>query len=207
MPSEHAQRREDGHSHDRPVDEAIETVRIIQRIRQVRQYAPDPVPDDVLKHLLEVARWTGSASNAQPWHFVVVTNREQLRRLSQLRPTISWLAAAPLGIAIILDGDSQSGEPLNVVQRILRGYDEGRVTERILVAANVLGYGGGVAWYGESQQAEAKRILGVPAERTARSMVMIGKATSLHDPRPNPSPAGRRPLSELVSYDHWGAGR
>ena len=94
-----------------------------------------------------------------------------------------------------------------MVKRILRGYDEGRVTERILVAANVLGYGGGVAWYGEAQQAEAKRILGVPAERTARSMVMIGKAASRQDPRPNPAAAGRKPLSELVSYDQWGAGR
>ena len=160
-----------------------------------------------MKHVLEVARWSGSASNAQPWHFVVVTDREQLSRLGELRPTISWIAAAPLGIAIILDNEDLSLEAPNVVKRILRGYDEGRVTERILVAANVLGYGGGVAWYGENQQAEAKRILGVPAERTARSMVMIGKATSRQDPRPNPAAAGRRPLSELVSYDQWGAGR
>ena len=84
-------------------------------------------------------------------------------------------------------------------------YDEGRVTERILIAAHALDYGGGVAWFGDaSQQAEAKKVLGVPAERTARQIVMIGKATSTKDPRPTGPPRGRMPLSELFSYDEWG---
>jgi nitroreductase len=187
------------------VVDTIEAVRRLQQMRQIRLYAADPVPDDVVMHLLEVARWTGSASNAQPWHFVVVTDRERLRKISELRPTIDWVAAAPLGIAIILDPTEQSGDAPNLIHRTLRAYDEGRVTERILVAANLLGYGGGVAWYGENYQPEAKRILGVPAELTARSMVMIGRPTSRKDPRANP--LGRKPLSELVSHDQWAAGR
>lgn len=175
-----------------------EMLEVIRTVRQIRQYAPEPVPDDVVKRLLKVAQWTGSSRNTQPWHFIVVTDREQLRKISQLRAPINWLAGAPLGIAIVLDGASGTGE----------AYDEGRVTERILVAANALGYGGGVAWFGDdAQQAEAKRILGIPAERTARSIVMIGRATSRKDPRPNARPGGRRPLSELVSYDHWGRPR
>jgi nitroreductase len=187
--------------------DATETVRAMLQARQIREYAPDPVPDHVVDHLLEVARWTGSASNSQPWHFVVVTDPEQLNRLGELRPTVNWIATAPLGIAITLDAESLSHELPIEIQRTLRAYDEGRVTERLLIAANLLGYAGGVAWYGEKHKAEAKRILGVPAERTARSIVMIGRATSRKDPRANPSPTGRKPLSEIVSYDHWGAGR
>ncbi len=115
--------------------------------------------------LLKVAQWTGSSRNTQPWHFVVVSDKERLRKISQLRTPINWLAAAPLGIAIVLDGADVS-----------EAYDEGRVTERILIAAHSLGYGAGVAWFGDdTQQAEAKRILGIPAERTARSIVMIGR--------------------------------
>lgn len=170
-------------------------IELIRSVRQIRQYSPDPVPDDVVQHLLRVARWTGSSKNTQPWHFIVVTDKEQLRKLSQLRPPINWLVAAPLGIAIVLDGARPPAE----------SYDEGRVTERILIAAHSLGYGGGVAWYGEeAQEAEAKRILGIPHERTARSMVMIGRAISAKDPRPTPRTPGRKPLSELVSYDRWG---
>jgi nitroreductase len=165
----------------------------IRTVRQIRQYAADEIPDAVTKQLLQVARWTGSSRNTQPWHFIVVTDKEQLRKIGQLRPPINWLAGAPLGIAIVLDGAGVS-----------EAYDEGRVTERILIAAHNLGYGGGVAWYGDdAQQAEAKRILGIPAERTARSIVMIGRPVSTKDPRPNPRRGGRKPLSEIVSYDRY----
>ena len=165
----------------------------MRTVRQIRQYAAERVPEAVVKQLLQVARWTGSSRNTQPWHFVVVTNREQLRKISELRAPINWLAGASLGIAIVLEGAGVS-----------EAYDEGRVTERILIAAHTLDYGGGVAWFGdETQQAEAKRILGIPAERTARSIVMIGRPISTKDPRPNARRGGRKPLSEIVSYERY----
>ena len=166
----------------------------MRSVRQIRQYSPEQVPDAVVKQLLRVAQWTGSSRNTQPWHFIVVTDREQLRKISQLRAPINWLAAAPLGIAIVLDGEREVSE----------AYDEGRVSERILIAAHDLGYGAGVAWYGDdAQEADAKRILGIPAERTARSIVMIGRPVSAKDPRPNARPGGRKPLSEIVSYERY----
>jgi nitroreductase len=79
------------------------------------------------------------------------------------------------------------------------------VTERLLIGAHLLGLGGGTAHFGdEGQRAEAKRILGIPAERAARSVVAIGRPTSIKDPRPNPRPGGRKPLPEIVSYERWG---
>jgi nitroreductase len=168
---------------------------LIRTVRQARQYAPDPVPDAVVGKLLEVARWTGSSRNSQPWHFIVITDREQLRRISQLRPRINWVADAPLGIAIVLDGANPAGE----------AYDDGRVTERLLIAARSLGLGGGVARHSDANsQAEVKRILGIPAERTAGSLVIIGYPTSIKDPRPNAAAAGRKALTEIASYNRWG---
>ena len=166
----------------------------LRTVRQIRQYASDPVPDDVVAQLLQVARWTGSSTNSQPWHFVVVRDPDALKRIGQLRPNINWVAGAPLAIAIVLDGPGTS-----------EAYDEGRVTERLLIGAHALGLGGGTAWFGDdTQQAEAKRILGIPAERTARSMVAIGRPISIKDPRPNPRSSGRKPLSEIVSHGRWG---
>jgi nitroreductase len=173
------------------LDRMIETLRTV---RQIRQYAKDPVPDDAIAQILQVARWTGSSKNSQPWHFVVVRDHDALKRISELRPNINWLAGAPLAIAIVLDGAGTS-----------EAYDEGRVTERLLVAAHALGLGGGTAWFGDdAQQGEAKRILGIPADRTARSMVAIGTPISAKDPRPNPRAGGRKPLSEIVSHERWG---
>ena len=162
----------------------------IRRVSQIRQYSPEPVPDDVVDQLLELARWTGSAKNGQPWRFIVVRDKERLRKLGALRPPINWLASAPLGIAIVLDGA------------------EGRLTERLLTGATLLGYGGGTAWFGgAAQDAEAKRILGIPDDLTARQIVMIGRPKSREDPRPTGPMRGRKPLSELVSYERWGASK
>ncbi len=167
----------------------------MKKVRQARQYRPDPVPDEILAELLEVARWTGSSRNTQPWHFIVVTDKQQLHDLSQVRTPINWVAEAPLAIAIVLNGASPISE----------AYDEGRVTERLLVAARLLGLGGGTAWFGdESQQRRGKEILGIPEERTARSIVVLGYPTSVKDPRPGPATPGRHPLDEIVSYGTFG---
>jgi nitroreductase len=173
----------------------VKALRPIRRVSQIRQYTDDPVPDDVVDQLVELARWTGSSRNSQPWHFIVVRDRESLRRIAALRPPINWLASAPVGIAIVLDGASPMSE----------AYDEGRVTERFLTGATMLGYGGGVAWFGdERQQAEAKRILGIPEQRTARQIVMIGRPRSRRDPRPTGPARGRKPLPEVVSFERFG---
>jgi nitroreductase len=170
----------------------------IRRISQIRQYSPESVPDDVVDKLLELARWTGSSKNGQPWRFIVVRDKDRLGKIAALRPNINWVAGGPLGIAIVLDG----GEPVS------EAYDEGRLTERLLTGANLLGYGGGVAWFGDaSQQTEAKRVLGIPADRTARQILMIGRPTSTKDPRPTGPKRGRKPISELVSYDRWGGSK
>lgn len=174
---------------------AAEAVEEVRKVRQARQYKPDAVPDDVLKTLLEIARWTGSSRNTQPWHFVVVTDKNQLHQISEIRPPIGWVANVPVAIAIVLDGDNPHSE----------FFDEGRVTERLMIAASLLGLGGATAWYGDpDQQARGKEILGIPAEKIARSVVTIGYPTSLKDPRPSGPATGRKPLSETVSYGRYG---
>lgn len=168
-----------------------DAVEQIKKVRQARRYEDRPVSEEVLHNLLEVAQWTGSSRNTQPWHFVVVTDQAQLKAISEIRTPINWVADAPLAIAIVLNGHSDISE----------AYDEGRVTERLLVAARLLGLGGGTAWFGdEGQQARGKEILAVSAEMTARSVVVLGYPKQFKDHRPNPAQPGRRPLGELVSY-------
>jgi nitroreductase len=174
----------------------VKELRSIRRVSQIRQFKDEPVPDEIVEQLLDLARWTGSSKNSQPWHFIVVRDRESLRRIAGLRPNINWASSAPVGIAIVLDGTNPMSE----------AYDEGRVTERLLTGATMLGYGGGVAWFGEpAHQAEAKRILGIPDARSARQIVTIGRPKSTADPRPTGPSRGRKPLVDLVSFDRFGA--
>lgn len=168
----------------------------LRRVRQSRQYRPDPLDEGTIEELLQIARWSGSSTNSQPWHFIAVTDRALLQELSTVRGTATaWVATAPLAIAIVLDGKNQVSE----------AFDEGRVTERLLIGARFLGLGGGTAWFGDaSQQARAKELLGIPAERTARSLVVLGYPAEQPAPRPGAS-SGRKPLAEVASRERYPA--
>lgn len=168
----------------------------LRKVRQTRQFTDRSVPADVINELLEVARWTGSSKNSQPWHFIVIADKERLRQISSLRAPIAWVADAPLAIAIVLDGNNPTSE----------AYDEGRVTERLMIAAKALGLAAGTAWFGDaSQQAQAKAILGIPEEKTARSLVAISYPAESTGARRPGVEGGRKPLTELVSYESFGS--
>src|SRR5256885_14430788 len=148
----------------------------IRRVSQIRQYSAEPAPDEAAAQRLELARWTGSAKTGQPWRFIVVRDKERLKKIAGLRPPIGWLAGAPIGIAIVLEG----------AEGMFGAYDEGRLTERLLTGATMLGYGGGTAWFGgPAQDAEAKRILRIPSDLTARPIGVIGRPLSNKDPPPS----------------------
>jgi nitroreductase len=167
----------------------------IRTVRQARQFYPEPVPEDVVDQLLEIARWSGSSRNSQPWHFVVVTDKATMKTLSEARAPINWVADAPLGIALVMNGDSTEME----------GYDEGRVTERLLIAAKLLGYGGGTAWFlDDAEKKLAYDILGIPTDKSFRSLVAIGRPVTTKDHRPNANIPGRKPKSEIVSRERFG---
>lgn len=170
-------------------NDALEAVRTV---RQVRQYIDGDVTDEQLNTILEIARWTGSSRNTQPWRFVVIRDKETLAKLAALRENITWVANGALAIALVSPGMNPPHE----------AYDEGRVTERIMIAAHLLGLGAGTAWFGEPErEAQAKELVGVPVDRTMRSVVVVGPYTTAKDPRPTGPKAGRKPLSELVNYE------
>jgi len=175
--------------------DAITQVRALQKVRQNREFTDEPVSEDLLAELLEVARWTGSAQNTQPWHFVVITDPTALQTISEQRPNIGWVAKAKLAIALVFNGENPSSEL----------YDEGRVTERLLIAARTLGLGAGTAWIGDAgNQVLVKDLLGVPREKLLRSVVVIGHPQQGATHLLGRTYVGRKPLTEIVSYGTFG---
>ena len=67
------------------VENAQNLVNFLKRLRAVRQFRPDPIPQEIVDTVLDVARWSGSASNKQPWEFVVIRNKETLQCLIEGR--------------------------------------------------------------------------------------------------------------------------
>jgi nitroreductase len=94
------------------------------------------VPQEVVDDILEVARWSGSASNRQPWELVVIRDRDTLGALARVQGYAHHLADAPLGIVLAMAGERAEQET----------YDEGRLAERIMLAALAHGVGSSVGW-------------------------------------------------------------
>ncbi len=168
-----------------------EKIELLRGLRQVRQFTADPVPDAAIQDILEVGRWTGSGMNQQPWEFVVVHNPDTLRALAQGPDAGSHLAGANAAIVLVMTG--QAGGILT--------YDEGRLSERLLLAAAAHGVGGGIWWFKDGGAA-AKRLLGIPDDRHVRTAVSLGYPRPTPDAPKKPSD-GRKPLSELVHEEHY----
>ena len=174
---------------------AQDYIRFLRGLRAVRQFRSEPIPQAVLNDLLEVARWSGSASNRQPWEFVVVQNRETLQALAKVEGYAAHLANAPLGIILVMAGEAGRGEP--------ESYDEGRLSERIMLAADAHGIGSSIGWFVGNGATEAKRILGIPQHHLVRTALSLGYPDEeAQRARPKP-PQARKPLSELVHTEHF----
>lgn len=171
---------------------AADLVSFLRSLRAVRSFRPDPVPQEVVDDVLEVARWSGSASNRQPWEFVVIRDRETLGTLSRLDGYAAHLSGAPLGIVLVMAGE----------RAVQETYDEGRLAERMMLAAWAHGVGSSIGWIVGEGRTTAREILGIPERRTVRTVISLGYP----DGRTRRSRAGpaRKPLSEIVYQESYG---
>src|SRR5918993_3227075 len=173
---------------------AKDRITFLRTLRAVRSFRPDPVPKEVVDDVLEVARWSGSAANEQPWEIVVVRERDTLRSLASVGGYAGHLAGAPLGIVLIMAGERAEQET----------YDEGRLAERIMLAAHAHGVGSSIGWFAGSGRDSARELLGIPQGKVVRTAISLGYP----DEEARRSRAGRgqarKPLGEIVHEERYG---
>jgi nitroreductase len=173
-----------------------EQIAFLRGLRQIRQLKPDAVPQAALDDILDVARWTGSARNIQPWDLVVIHDRATLRALGTIEGGHGpHLVNAGVGIALVMSGDPEHPD--------FDTYDEGRLSERIMLAADAHRLASAIGWFKDASSDAAKRILGVPAERLLRTIMSVGIADSrAYAQRQRPAQP-RKPLAEIVHTERW----
>lgn len=178
-------------------DPTTETTRVLRRVRQTRDFVPTPIADDVLADILDVGRWTGSASNKQPWTFLVVRERATLERLGELNPGAPWLRGAGAAIIVVI-------APAEPAAPERDQYDDGRLAERLLAATVANGLAGAIGWFRATDgDAETRALLGIPAGLRMRTVIGIGVPTPAGAaPKAAPGTA-RKPLAEIVRHERW----
>lgn len=171
-------------------------VRPLLKARQVREFTDEPVSDADLDAITDVARWTGSSRNSQPWRFIVVRDRDRIRQLAEAGlPQTRALRTATAAVAIVLPDEPS--------RRISHAYDDGRAAERMIIAAGMLRLGGGVAWIRSDVLPAAREILGLPEDRMVRTLIALGHPTPEAQKPKSAHGQARLPRSETVFAEGW----
>jgi nitroreductase len=171
----------------------METWNAITSRRQVRSFTDDLIPVEDLSRILEAARRAPSSRNGQPWDFVVVSNPDQLERLSAVWRGASWITGSAATIALVLRA------PPDDRARLMDRLDLGQAAMQIMIAASDLGIGSGQAAC--QDQDLAREVLGLPEDRQCGLLVALGYPDDGPlKPISNPS---RRPFDEVIHFGRW----
>lgn len=147
----------------------LDAMECIYTRRSIRKYQDKPVPDQLLTEILGAAMTAPSAINEQPWHFVVVKNRDKLKEISTAVPYVAMAAGAGAGILV-------AAEPALCKDPDFWPLDCSNATMSILLACRALGLG--AVWCAvhpkQDRMAKYRAMLGVPGSIMPFAFVCLG---------------------------------
>ena len=148
-----------------PSPETKYAVELIRSLSAVRQFSDRPLPEEAVKDIFEVIRWSGNASNRQQFQVLWIEERKLLVDLAAIEGHAKHLAAAAAGAVIVTWMERDE----------LNAFDEGRIAERIMLAADAHGISSCIGWL-RGDGAAARKLLDLPADRTVRTAISLGYA-------------------------------
>jgi nitroreductase len=159
----------------------------IRTLLAVRSYQDKSIPDDVVRRIVEAGWLSASSINLQPWHFVVVQDRDRLQRLGSLVRTGPYIAQAPLAVAVAIEKESQYGVS-----------DASRAIQDMMLAAWDAGVGSN--WTGFGGLEGVREFLGIPDSMDVLAVIPFGYPTQTV----GQGKKKRKPLGEVASRERYG---
>jgi nitroreductase len=167
---------------------------IVKR-KSIRRYQQKDIPEDVLQEIFEAARLAPSASNRQPWKFVIVQDKElkeEVMKASLLhhrvQPFIAEASAVIAGCATDVSHIMPNGVPSHHV-------DLSIALEHISLQAAELGLG--TCWIGAFNQEKVKDILKIPEKAAIVCLMTLGY------PIDNSRRRSRKSLEDIICYNYY----
>ena len=159
----------------------------VRTLLAVRDYRDTPVPDDVVRRILEAGRLTGSGMNGQPWHFIVVREPSTLRRLGQLASSGPYVAKAPLAIVVVIDKSrfAVSDASRAIQSMLLTAWTDG-------VGSNWVGFTGGLE--------KVNKLLEIPARLDVLAILPFGYPVGVA----GRGKKRRKPLEAVAHRERYG---
>jgi nitroreductase len=164
-----------------PVFETVRTV------LAVREFDDKPIPDDLLRRIVEAGHLTASSMNLQPWHFVAVTSRESLRELGAMIGTGRYVASAGAAVVVAYERDSEYGVS-----------DASRAIQSMILVAWAEGVGSNWTGFGGLDAVAAK--VGIPDTYEVLAVVPFGYPKR----KLGKGKKKRKPLADIASAERFG---
>jgi len=164
----------------------MEVFEAVRTVLAVRAYQDKPLPPEAVNRIIEAARLTATSKNEQPWHFIVVQNREALRQLGHIIQTGRYIPQAALAIVVVIDRTPYAVS------------DGSRAIQSMILTAWSEGIGS--VWAGWLGMPEVNKLLGVPDDHDVLAVVPFGypaKAVGKGKKK-------RKPASEVVYHEKFG---
>jgi len=169
----------------------MELYEAIRNRCSVRAYRQKDVQEDKLMRVLDAGRTAPSASNLQPWKFIVVREESRRRKLADLSGQ-AFLAEAPVIIAVVGASPERvmfCGVPSDPVDCAI-------AIDHMTLAAVQEGLG--TCWVGHFPQDECRELLSVPPTAKIIELLALG-----YPSLPPPKKKARKQLSEVVCYEKF----
>lgn len=174
--------------------EYMDLIKGLKTRRSIRSYQDDPVPDEIIEDILDIARWAPSSKNNQPWQFIVIKDPE---RKSQLRGGLrdafvsfnKHILEAPVVLA--------AWYTPSLLVKQYQQYDVANSIMYVLLAAHAKGLG--TCWIGWFSEDKVKKVLNLPEKAKVAALITLGY------PKEIPDPKGRTLVKDFAYrelYDH-----
>ena len=164
----------------------METFEAVRTMLAVRRYQDRPVPDEVVRRIVEAGHLSASSMNLQPWHFIVVQDKNTLAQLGQLAKTGPYIAQAPLAIVVCM-----------LPSRFALSDCSRAIQDMILAAWD---HGIGSNWVGFEGLDAIKPLLGIPDDVKVLAILPFGYPQE----QLGAGKKKRKPLGEVASRERYG---
>jgi nitroreductase len=163
----------------------MEVFEAIRTVLAVRQFRDKSIPEELVHKIVEAGHLTASSRNGQPWHFVVVENKDTLRQLGALAHSGHYTAQAPLAIVVCTE------------QSIFAISDASRAIQSMILAAWAEGIGSN--WVGFNNLKQVNPVLGIPTEVDVVAILPFGYPVQ----NIGKGQKKRKPLTEVAHRERW----
>ena len=167
----------------------MDVYQAIKSRRTVRDYKPDPIPQELVRKILQAGRWAPSSSNTQKWHFIAIQDRDTLAALGKIAIHGPFIGQAPLAIAVLMD-DAPRPQ-----------LDAGRALQQMELMAWSEGVGMCFVGVREADQQKAiKELLGIPEGMELITVLPFGYRADGAKGQGTP----RKAIEEIVHWERFG---